>query len=128
MMVSQLNLACPLKNMCCYVFPENETCSCNCIILPKKQYLIISVIFRVYGADHTYCTLRFPMCTTSEVIKVCAAEKLQINRKPEEMQLLEIRSNGEKFIFKDHDVGVPTSLSLNGRIFVALKEQIDALV
>lgn len=68
------------------------------------------------------------MCTTAEVIKVCAAEKLKINRNPEDILLTEVKSNGEKSIFKDHDVGIPTSLTLNGRIFVALKDQLDILV
>lgn len=68
------------------------------------------------------------MCTTAEMIKVCAAEKLQINRAAEDLLLIEMKSNGEKQIFKDHDVGIPTALCLNGRIFVAPKDQIDVLV
>lgn len=78
--------------------------------------------------DHTYCTLRFPLYTTVDVIKTCAAEKLQINRRPNELSLVEVKSNGERAILKDKDVSVVTSLSLNGRLFVAPKDHIDALV
>ncbi|XP_037046134.1 rap guanine nucleotide exchange factor 4 isoform X2 [Bradysia coprophila] len=85
------------------------------------------IIFRVYCADHTYCTLRFPMCTTAEVIKTCAADKLQLNRATEDLLLVEIKSNGERTVFKDYDVSVPTALCLNGRIFVSPKDHIDAL-
>lgn len=82
----------------------------------------------MYCADHTYCTLRFPMCTTAEVIKACAADKLKLNRPTDDLQLVEIKSNGERTVFKDHDVSVPTALCLNGRIFVAPKDHLDALV
>lgn len=87
-----------------------------------------SVIFRVYCADHTYCTLRFPMNTTAEVIKACAADKLQLNRANEDLVLVEVKSNGERTVYKDHDVSIPTALCLNGRIFVSPKDHIDALV
>lgn len=87
-----------------------------------------TVIFRVYCADHTYCTLRFPLSTTAEVVKTCAAEKLQLNRKPADLVLVEVKSNGERTVFKDHDVSVGTALCLNGRIFVSPKDHIDALV
>lgn len=87
-----------------------------------------TVIFRVYCADHTYCTLRFPMNTTAEVIKACAADKLQLNRANEDLVLVEVKSNGERTVYKDHDVSIPTALCLNGRIFVSPKDHIDALV
>ncbi|KAG5678868.1 hypothetical protein PVAND_008499 [Polypedilum vanderplanki] len=87
------------------------------------------IIFRVYCADHTFCTLRFPIYTTAEVIKICAADKLQItaNRGPEDLVLVEVKSNGERVIFKDNDLSIPTALSLNGRIFVSPKDHLDAL-
>lgn len=91
-------------------------------------FFVFAVIFRVYGADHTYCTLRFPMCTTAEVIKACAADKLKLNRSPDDLLLVELNSNGERNVLKDHDVSVPTALCLNGRIFVAPKDHLDSLV
>lgn len=86
------------------------------------------VIFRVYCADHTYCTLRFPINATTEMIKASAADKLQLNRSNEDLVLAEVKSNGERTVFKDHDVSIPTALYLNARIFVSSKDHIDALV
>ncbi|XP_055319699.1 rap guanine nucleotide exchange factor 4 isoform X3 [Sitodiplosis mosellana] len=85
------------------------------------------IIFRVYCADHTYCTLRFPINATTEMIKASAADKLQLNRPNEDLVLAEVKSNGERTIFKDHDVSIPTALYLNARIFVSSKDHIDAL-
>ncbi|XP_053688816.1 rap guanine nucleotide exchange factor 4 isoform X2 [Sabethes cyaneus] len=85
------------------------------------------IIFRVYCADHTYCTLRFPMSATAEIIKACAADKLQLPRIPDDLLLVEVKSNGERTVFKDTDVSIPTALSLNGRIFVSPKDHLDAL-
>lgn len=42
--------------------------------------------------------------------------------------LVEVKSTGERVIFKDEDIGIPTLLSLNGRIFVSPKDHLDALV
>lgn len=88
----------------------------------------IAVIFRVYCADHTYCTLRFAINATTEMIKASAADKLQLNRPNEDLVLAEVKSHGERTVFKDHDVSIPTALYLNARIFVSSKDHIDALV
>ncbi|XP_058837783.1 rap guanine nucleotide exchange factor 4-like isoform X3 [Topomyia yanbarensis] len=85
------------------------------------------IIFRVYCADHTYCTLRFPMATSAEIIKACAADKLKLPRIPDDLLLVEVKSNGERSVYKDTDVSIPTALSLNGRIFVSPKDHLDAL-
>jgi len=68
------------------------------------------------------------MHTTAELIKACAADKLQLNRGPEDLVLVEVKSNGERSVFKDNDVSIPTGLSLNGRLFVSVKDHLDALV
>lgn len=87
-----------------------------------------AVIFRVYCADHTYCTLRYPFHTTAEVIKASAADKLSINRPNKELALVEVKSNGERTVYKDLDVSVASALYFNGRIFVSAIGHIDALV
>jgi Rap guanine nucleotide exchange factor 4 len=84
------------------------------------------IIFRVYCADHTYCTLRLPVDTPAEAIKIVAAEKLKM-RSTDELLLVEVKSNGERVTFKDNDISIPTALSLNGRIFVSPKDHLDAL-
>lgn len=81
-------------------------------------------IFRVHCADHTYCTLKLPLGATSEMIKRCSADKMGLDK---EVMLVEVKSNGERRVFKDHEGGIPTSLSINGRIFIVLKEHLDAL-
>lgn len=68
------------------------------------------------------------MNTPAEIIKACASDKLQLNRSSEDLSLVEVRSNGERSIYKDNDISVPTALSLNGRIFVSPKDHLDALV
>lgn len=55
-----------------------------------------------------------------------AADKLKIRE--EELILVEVKSNGERVVFKDNDISIPTALSINGRIFVSPKEHLDALV
>lgn len=87
---------------------------------------MVAVIFRVYCADHTYCTLRFHVNTTAETIKVCAADKLKLRH--DDLVLVEVKSSGERVAFRDADVSIPTGLSLNGRIFVSPKDHLDALV
>lgn len=84
------------------------------------------VIFRVYCADHTYCTLRLPVDSTAETIKLVAADKLKIRE--DELLLVEVKSNGERMVFRDDDISIPTALSINGRIFVSPKDHLDALV
>jgi Rap guanine nucleotide exchange factor 4 len=61
------------------------------------------------------------------VIKICAADKLQLNRGPDDLALVEVKSNGERTTFKDNDLSIPTALSLNGRLFISPRDHMDAL-
>ncbi|XP_069942106.1 rap guanine nucleotide exchange factor 4, partial [Cherax quadricarinatus] len=85
-----------------------------------------SVIFRVYCADHTYCTLRFSLQTTSDVIKRSAADKLGVRQ--ENLLLVELKSTGEVVPLREKEVCPPTGLSLNGRLFISNKDHLDALM
>ncbi|XP_046678559.1 rap guanine nucleotide exchange factor 4 isoform X2 [Homalodisca vitripennis] len=85
------------------------------------------VIFRVYCADHTFCTLRFPINTSANEIKVSAADKLGLRHPREDLLLVELKSSGEKVTFRDAEISIPTALSLNGRLFVSPKDHLDAL-
>lgn len=49
-------------------------------------------------------------------------------RPNEDLVLVEVKSNGERVLFKDDDISIPTALSINGRIFVSPKDHQDALV
>lgn len=84
------------------------------------------IIYRVYCADHTYCTLRTQVATNAEQIKYAAADKLKI-RQTEDLALVEVKSNGERSTFSDDDVGIPTALTVNGRVFVSPRDHLDAL-
>lgn len=109
---------------------SSSGCHTGCLSLLNSLQLLFlhsTVIFRVYCADHTFCTLRFPIYSTAEVIKICAADKLQLNRGPDDLALVEVKSNGERTIFKDNDLSIPTALTLNGRLFVSPRDHLDAL-
>lgn len=82
----------------------------------------------MYCADHTYCTLRCPVSSSAELIKLSAADKLKLGP-TDDLVLVEVRSSGERVVIQDNDLSVPTGLSgLNARLFVAPREHIDALV
>ncbi|XP_070564764.1 rap guanine nucleotide exchange factor 4-like isoform X2 [Ptychodera flava] len=81
-------------------------------------------IFKVYCADHTYTTLRLPMDTKAGVIAQHAADKLCIGN---DLVLCEVKSTGERVVIKESEVGVTSTLSLNGRLFIASREHLDAL-
>lgn len=96
------------------------------------------MISRVYCADHTYTTLKLPVDSTAQVIKMQAVEKLglaskanasneNLQSKSNEFILVEIKSNGERILFKDNEVSIQAGLSVNGRLFVSLIDHLDAL-
>lgn len=41
--------------------------------------------------------------------------------------LCEVKSNGERILFRENDLGVINSLTLNGRLFLAPREHLDAV-
>ncbi|XP_022240409.1 rap guanine nucleotide exchange factor 4-like [Limulus polyphemus] len=82
------------------------------------------IIFRVHCADHTYTTLKTVVGATSETIKGFAADKLGLK---DDLVLVEVKSSGERIVFKDFEVSVPTGLSINGRIFLSPTDHLDAL-
>jgi hypothetical protein len=65
---------------------------------------------------------------SADQIKVCAAEKLGLRNKGDDLLLVQLKSNGERITFRDSEVSIPTALTLNGRIFVSPKDHLDALV
>ncbi|KAI1283781.1 Rap guanine nucleotide exchange factor 4 [Halotydeus destructor] len=84
-----------------------------------------AVITRIYCADHTYTTIKVSMDTTAKMVKMAAAEKLGL--KNDDLVLAEVKSSGERLPFKDTEVSLPTSLSVNGRLFITLADHLDAL-
>ncbi|XP_072028678.1 rap guanine nucleotide exchange factor 4-like isoform X2 [Amphiura filiformis] len=97
---------------------ENDT--------PRRKAIKASdeSIFKVYCADHTYTTLRVPMSTSAAQIVAAVHEKMCLG---EDLVLCELKSTGEKILFKESDVCITSGLSLNGRIFISPREHLDAL-
>jgi Rap guanine nucleotide exchange factor 4 len=88
----------------------------------------VSVIFRVYCADHTFCTLRLPVNATAETIKVGAYEKCSLRHPVQDLRIVEVKSNGERVPFRDSEHSIPTTVALNSCIFLTPKDHMDALV
>ena len=86
-----------------------------------------AVITRIYYADHTYTTLKYSMSTPAARIKEVAAEKLQIREPLDRLLLVEVKSSGERIAFPDKEISIGTGISVNGRIFISLRDHLDAL-
>lgn len=81
-------------------------------------------IFKVYCADHTYTTLRDTMdCSVQEIIEQ-ASDKLCLG---DDLVLCEVKSCGERVLFKKQEICVTTRLSINGYLFISPREHLDAL-
>ena len=117
----------------------------------KFFFDIFKDVFKVYCADHTYTTLKLRMDVPASRIAKLAAEKLGL-KVTNNLTLCEVRSNGgsnelsntyfnlkhnlkinfniffsDRIVFKENDVGLTTSLSVNGRLFLSPSEHLDAL-
>ncbi|CAF0894833.1 unnamed protein product [Didymodactylos carnosus] len=87
------------------------------------------VIFKVYCADHTYTTLKMTVDTLASKIVRLAADKLGLRSDlPDDLKLCEVKSTGERIVFKESDLSISHGLSLNGRLFLAPSDHLDALV
>lgn len=109
------------------------------------------VIFKVYCADHTYTTMKMRVDTPASKIIRVAADKLGLRfDQPDDLKLCEVKSTGgisndrtknfspsnvilfacfsERSIYKQSDLSISHSLSLNGRLFLAPGDHLDALV
>ncbi|XP_052057862.1 rap guanine nucleotide exchange factor 4-like [Mytilus californianus] len=81
-------------------------------------------IFKVYCADHTYSTLRDTMdCSVQQIVEQ-ARDKLCLG---EDLVLCEVKSSGERVVFKKQDICVTTRLTINGYLFISPREHLDAL-
>lgn len=110
------------------------------------MFLVVClVIFKVYCADHTYTTMKMRVDTPASRIIRVAADKLGLRSdQPDDLKLCEVKSTGglfplvfaldfnlfssERIIYKESDVSISCGLSLNGRLFLAPGDHLDALV
>lgn len=74
-----------------------------------------------------YVTLKSRVDKTAAEIKELAAQKLRMGN-GEGVDLVEMKSSGERVIYTPTEVSVPSMLSLNGQLFVCYKDQVDQLV
>ncbi|XP_053733495.1 rap guanine nucleotide exchange factor 4 isoform X2 [Synchiropus splendidus] len=89
---------------------------------PIKSY--DEILFKVFCYDHTYITIRVPVSASVCEVIGAMAEKLG---SPEDLVLVGLSSSGDKVIFKPGDVSVFSSLTINGRLFVCRRDQLDSL-
>ncbi|XP_047456405.1 rap guanine nucleotide exchange factor 4 isoform X3 [Mugil cephalus] len=82
------------------------------------------ILFKVYCCDHTYTTIRVPVAASVREVIGAVADKLG---SAEDLLLVNLSSAGEKAVFKPNDVSVFSTLSMNGRLFVCRRDQLDSL-
>lgn len=99
----------------------------NSELFIQKLTFLFTVISRIYCADHTYTTLKMPADSTAGAMKVAAAEKLGLNKDAGDLIIVEVKSTGERVLFKDDAISIQSCLSVNGRLFVSPIDHLDAL-
>lgn len=87
-----------------------DTCN-QCIYLPNATMLTLSV--------------RLDKSVT-EIVRLIKA-KVQFENE-EELYLVEVKSNGERVVYSPTEISVPTMISLNGRLYLISKSELDTLV
>uniref|UniRef100_A0A914X9L4 Rap guanine nucleotide exchange factor 4 n=1 Tax=Plectus sambesii TaxID=2011161 RepID=A0A914X9L4_9BILA len=94
---------------------------------PNSVMQFDTCIYRIHATDGAYFTLKTRLDKTAAQICQAAAQKLSMGT-GQGLDLVEVKANGERVVFAPTEVGVPTMLSLNGRLFLSFKDQIDSLV
>uniref|UniRef100_A0A7E4V9N5 Rap-GAP domain-containing protein n=1 Tax=Panagrellus redivivus TaxID=6233 RepID=A0A7E4V9N5_PANRE len=81
----------------------------------------------IYLSDTTFISMNIRLDKNASEIADLARCKLKCAATHEECFLIEVKSNGERVVFAPTEVSVPTMLSLNGRLYVVFKDEIDSL-
>ncbi|KAM4558179.1 rap guanine nucleotide exchange factor 4 isoform 3-T3 [Odontesthes bonariensis] len=82
------------------------------------------ILFKVYCCDRTYTTIRVSVSASVREVISAVSDKLG---SAEDLILVNLSSAGEKSILKPNDVSVFSRLSINGRLFVCRRDQLDLL-
>ncbi|KAH7731423.1 Protein EPAC-1 [Aphelenchoides avenae] len=80
----------------------------------------------VYLSDTTFITMSVRLDKKANEIAKLAQSKLLANSQ-EECLLVEVKSSGERVVYSPTEVCVPTMMSLNGRLYLVHKDEIDSL-
>ncbi|VDM56177.1 unnamed protein product [Angiostrongylus costaricensis] len=81
----------------------------------------------IHLSDTTSFALPILMDKTAAEICELVRRRLRSSTN-DELALVEVKSSGEKVVFYDGYVSIPTMLSLNSNLYVASKDEIDSLV
>ncbi|CAB1346601.1 unnamed protein product, partial [Coregonus sp. 'balchen'] len=94
--------------------------------LQKRQVIKSNdeILFKVYCSDHTYTTIRVPVAASVREVISAVADKLG---SAEDLLLVNLSSAGDKVVLKPNDISVFSTLSINGRLFVCPRDQLDSL-
>ncbi|KAI7809068.1 putative rap guanine nucleotide exchange factor 4 [Triplophysa rosa] len=82
------------------------------------------ILFKVFCSDHTYTTIRVPVAASVREVIAAVTDKLGSG---EELLLIHLSSAGDKEVLKSSDVSIFSSLSINTRLFVCTRDQLDSL-
>uniref|UniRef100_A0A673Y689 Rap guanine nucleotide exchange factor 4 n=2 Tax=Salmo trutta TaxID=8032 RepID=A0A673Y689_SALTR len=82
------------------------------------------ILFKVYCSDHTYTTIRVTVAASVREVISAVADKLG---SAEDLLLVNLSSAGDKVVLKPNDISVFSTLSINGRLFVCPRDQLDSL-
>ncbi|KAI6235374.1 Rap guanine nucleotide exchange factor 1 [Aphelenchoides besseyi] len=80
----------------------------------------------IYFSDTSFIALSIRLDKTAMEIAKLACAQAHIDNNAE-CFLIEVKSSGERVVYSPTEVSVPTMLSLNGRLYVVFKEEIDLL-
>uniref|UniRef100_A0A8C8K5M7 Rap guanine nucleotide exchange factor 4 n=1 Tax=Oncorhynchus tshawytscha TaxID=74940 RepID=A0A8C8K5M7_ONCTS len=95
--------------------------------LQKRQAIKSNdeILFKVYCSDHTYTTIRVTVAASVREVISAVADKLG---SAEDLLLVNLSSaGGEKVVLKPNDISIFSTLSINGRLFVCPRDQLDSL-
>ncbi|XP_055726519.1 rap guanine nucleotide exchange factor 4 isoform X2 [Salvelinus fontinalis] len=94
--------------------------------LQKRQAIKSNdeILFKVYCSDHTYTTIRVTVAASVREVISAVADKLG---SAEDLLLVNLSSAGDKVVLKPNDISVFSTLSVNGRLFVCPRDQLDSL-
>uniref|UniRef100_A0A158P826 Cyclic nucleotide-binding domain-containing protein n=1 Tax=Angiostrongylus cantonensis TaxID=6313 RepID=A0A158P826_ANGCA len=83
--------------------------------------------FIVHLSDTT--SFAMPILMDKTAAEICELVRGRLRSSSnDELALVEVKSSGEKVVFYDGDVSIPTMLSLNSNLYVVSKDEIDSLV
>ncbi|XP_062862710.1 rap guanine nucleotide exchange factor 4 isoform X2 [Trichomycterus rosablanca] len=82
------------------------------------------ILFKVYCIDHTYTTIRVPVSASAREVVSAVSDKLGSQ---DDLLLVHLSSSGGKVVLKPKEVSIFSSLTINGRLFVCSREQLNSL-